>query len=78
MGKRTRRKLNRQDAIYQLALAGISAAIALLFVWLSVLVRFSTVAFYVAASVAIMVPRAIFIQWRALSHISVLWHSLRA
>ncbi len=56
MGKRTRRKLNRQDAIYQLALAGISAAIALLFVWLSVLVRFSTVAFYVAASVAIMVP----------------------
>lgn len=50
------KKFSRQEAIYQLALAGISAAIALLFVWLSVIVRFSTIAFYVAASVAIMVP----------------------
>lgn len=53
---RKRKKISRQEAIYQLALAGISAAIALLFVWLSVIVRFSTIAFYVAASVAIMVP----------------------
>lgn len=49
-------KTSRQDVIYRLALSGISAAIALLFVWLSVIVRFSTIAFYVAASVAIMVP----------------------
>ncbi|MCM1306194.1 MAG: hypothetical protein NC037_03340 [Bacteroides sp.] len=55
---RKRNRIGRQEAIYQLALAGISAAIALLFVGLSVLVRFSTVAFYVAASVAIMVPLA--------------------
>lgn len=53
---RKRHKFNRQDAIYQVALAGISAAIALLFVWLSVIVRFSTIAFYIAASVAVMVP----------------------
>ncbi len=39
-----------------MALAGIAAAIALLFVWLSVIVRFSTIAFYIAASVAVMVP----------------------
>lgn len=51
-----RKKLNRQEAIYQLALAGISSAVALLFVWLSVIVRFSTVAFYIAASLAIMIP----------------------
>ena len=51
-----RKKISRQEAIYQIALAGISAAVSLLFVGLSVLVRFSTIAFYVAASVAIMVP----------------------
>lgn len=39
-----------------MALAGISAAVALLLVWLSVLVRFSTIAFYVAAGCALMVP----------------------
>lgn len=50
------KKISRQEAIYQLALAGISSAVALLFVWLSVIVRFSTIAFYVAASIAIMVP----------------------
>ncbi|MDE7373158.1 MAG: hypothetical protein K2N18_03760, partial [Clostridia bacterium] len=50
------KKPSRQEAIYQIALAGISAAIALLFVGLSVLVRFSTIAFYVAASLAVMVP----------------------
>jgi len=58
MNKR-RKKNNRRDArdvVYQIALAGISAAIALLFVGLSVIVRFSTIAFYVAASLAIMVP----------------------
>ena len=51
-----RKKISRQEAVYQIALAGISAAVALLFVWLSVLVRFSTIAFYIAASLAIMVP----------------------
>ena len=56
--QRKPKKPSRQEAVYQIALAGISAAIALLFVGLSVLVRFSTVAFYVAASVAIMVPLA--------------------
>ena len=55
MAKR-RNKISRQDVIYRLALSGISAVIALLCVWLSVIVRFSTIAFYVAASVAIMVP----------------------
>lgn len=50
------KKISRQEAIYQLALAGIAAAVALLFVWLSVIVRFSTIAFYVAASIAVMVP----------------------
>ncbi len=50
------RKISRQDAIYQIALAGISAAVALLFVWLGVLVKYSTAAFFIAASLAIMVP----------------------
>ena len=49
-------KLTRQEAIYRLALAGISAAIALLAVGLSVLVRYSTIAFYVAAGLALMIP----------------------
>lgn len=47
---------NRQDAIYQIALAGISAGVALLMVWLGVIVRFSTIAFFTAASIAIMIP----------------------
>lgn len=51
-----KRKLSRQDAIYQIALAGICSAVALLLVWLSVLVRFSTIAFYVAAGLVLMVP----------------------
>jgi len=42
--------------MYQLALAGIAAAVALLFVGLSVIVRFSTIAFYIAAGIAVMVP----------------------
>ncbi len=51
-----RHKLSRQDTIYAVALAGISAAVALLMVWLGVVVRFSTVAFFIAASIAVMVP----------------------
>ena len=39
-----------------MALAGISAAVALLMVWLGVVVRFSTVAFFIAAAVALMIP----------------------
>ncbi len=39
-----------------MALAGISAAVALLMVWLGVVVRVSTVAFFIAAAVALMVP----------------------
>ncbi len=42
--------------MYRVALAGISAAMALLMVWLGVVVRFSTIAFFIAASVALMVP----------------------
>lgn len=42
--------------MYRVALAGISAALALLMVWLGVVVRFSTIAFFIAASVALMVP----------------------
>ncbi len=54
--KRNRRKISRQEAVYRVALAGISAAVALLMVWLGVVVRVSTVAFFIAASVALMVP----------------------
>lgn len=54
--KRNRKKISRQEAVYRVALAGISAAVALLMVWLGVIVRFSTVAFFIAASVALMVP----------------------
>lgn len=50
------RKYSRKDAIYGLALAGISAAVALLFVGLSVLVRFTTIAFYIAGGIALTVP----------------------
>ncbi len=53
-----RKKLSRQDVIYQIALAGISAGVALLMVWLGVVVRFSTIAFFVAASIAILIPLA--------------------
>ena len=42
--------------MYRVALAGISAAVALLMVWLGVVVRFSTIAFFIAASVALMLP----------------------
>ncbi len=53
---RKNKKFSRQDAIYQIALAGISAGVALLMVWLGVVIRFSTIAFFVAGSIAIMVP----------------------
>lgn len=51
--KRNRIKISRQEAVYRVALAGISAAVALLMVWLGVVVRFSTIAFFIAASVAL-------------------------
>ena len=54
--KRNRKKISRQEAVYRVALAGISAAVALLMVWLGVVVKFSTVAFFIAAAVALMVP----------------------
>lgn len=54
--KRNRIKISGQEAVYRVALAGISAAVALLMVWLGVVVRFSTIAFFIAASVALMVP----------------------
>ena len=54
--KRNRIKISRKEAVYRVALAGISAAVALLMVWLGVVVRFSTIAFFIAASVALMVP----------------------
>ncbi len=54
--KRNRKKISRQEAVYRVALAGISAAVALLMVWLGVVIRFSTIAFFIAAAVALMVP----------------------
>ena len=54
--KSMKHKKSRQETIYAVALAGVSAAVALLMVWLGVVVRFSTVAFFIAASIAIMIP----------------------
>ncbi len=50
------KKPNRQKIIYQIALSGISAGMALLLIWLSVIVRYGTIGFYVAACLAILVP----------------------
>lgn len=50
------KKISRQDAIYRLALAGIAAALATVFVTLGVYIRFTTVAFYIAAGLALMLP----------------------
>lgn len=50
------KKKNRQHFIYEVALGGISAAMALLLVWLSVVVRYGTIGFYVAACCALLVP----------------------
>ncbi|MEG2450208.1 MAG: hypothetical protein RSB09_00590 [Clostridia bacterium] len=54
--KINKKKVSRSEAIYAIALAGISAAVALLLVWLGVVIRFSTIAFFVAAGIALMVP----------------------
>ncbi len=50
------KKPNRQKIIYQIALSGISAGLALLLIWLSVIVRYGTIGFYIAACLAILVP----------------------
>ena len=50
------KKIDRSDMIYSLALAGISAALAIIFVTLGVYVRFTTVAFFIAAGLSIMIP----------------------
>lgn len=50
------KKSTRQVRIYKVALAGISAAVALLCVWLGVVIRYSTVAFFIAAGIALMIP----------------------
>ena len=44
-----RRRISAKKTAYALALAGISAALALLFVWLGVVVRYVTVAMFAAA-----------------------------
>lgn len=49
-------KTNRQRVIYEVALGGVSAAIATLLVSLSVVVKYGTIGFFVAACVAIMIP----------------------
>ena len=51
-----RRRISAKKTAYALALAGISAALALLFVWLGVVVRYITVAMFAAAGVAVMAP----------------------
>ncbi len=51
-----KRKRSRGQIIYEVALGGIAAAMALLFVWLSVVVRYGTISFYVAACLALLVP----------------------
>lgn len=49
-------KTNRQRVIYEVALGGVSAGIATLLVSLSVVVKYGTIGFFVAACVAIMIP----------------------
>ena len=51
-----RRRISAKKTAYALALAGISAALALLFVWLGVVVRYVTVAMFAAGGVAVMAP----------------------
>lgn len=50
------KKRTRSEIIYEVALGGISTAIALLLVWLSVVVPYGTIALYVCASIALIVP----------------------
>ena len=56
MAKNGKIKISRQGAIYRVALAGISAALALLLVWLSVIARYGTLGFFAAAALVIMIP----------------------
>lgn len=56
MQKKAKNKISRQGAIYRVALAGICAALALLLVWLSVIARYGTLAFFSAASIVLMIP----------------------
>lgn len=51
-----KRKRTRSEIIYEVALGGISSAMALLLVWLSVIVPYGTIGFYVAACCALLVP----------------------
>lgn len=55
MKGRERHPIKKRTA-YALALAGISAALALLFVWLGVVTRYVTIAFFAAAGLAVNVP----------------------
>ena len=54
MARRPRQ--STKNAAYALALGGISAALALLLVWLGVVTRYVTVAFFAAAGCAVTVP----------------------
>ena len=56
MTKKAKKKISRQGAIYRVALAGICTALALLLVWLSVIARYGTLAFFSAAALVIMIP----------------------
>ncbi|MBO4554572.1 MAG: hypothetical protein J5713_02205 [Clostridia bacterium] len=58
MAQGRKSKISRQGAIYRVALAGISAALALLLVWLSVLARYGTLGFFAAAGIVLMIPLA--------------------
>lgn len=49
-------KKDRQRIIYEVALGGVAAGIATLLVSLSVVVKYGTIGFFVAACVAIMIP----------------------
>ena len=51
-----KRKRTRSEIIYEVALGGIASAMALLLVWLSVVVPYGTIALYVFASIALLVP----------------------
>ncbi|MGN0795726.1 MAG: hypothetical protein ACI4MT_02075 [Christensenellales bacterium] len=58
-----RNKLKRQTI--EIAVAGISAGLILLLLWLSVIVRYGTVSFYIAAAVVLMVPICKKYYWAA-------------
>ena len=53
---KTRPKFTAGKTAYALALAGISAALALFCVWLGVVVRYITIAMFAAAGIAVMAP----------------------